>query len=122
MKVAKKAMKAKAMKAKKTMKAKRVSKIAKGKRAYSSVWKGSKQKTVGGLKKTDLKKNKAGKIVSAKRSIQAKKSSGYKKIAAWAAATSKARKSLGIKGFVAIGGKSKQGQALLAKVRSFYKK
>merc|ERR1712187_968976 len=55
-----KAMKKKAMK-KKAMK---VSKIAKGKRARSSVFRGTKVKTQSGLAKSDMMKNKSGKIVS----------------------------------------------------------
>ena len=47
--------------------------IAKGKRAKVSVFKGSKAKTSSGLKKSDLKKNKNGKIVSAKKSAAGKK-------------------------------------------------
>lgn len=86
------------------------------------MFKGSKVKTVGGLKKSDLKKNSNGKIVSKKASDNAKKSKSGKKIAAWGAAFKAARKALGIKGFVACGGKTKQGQALLAKTRSLYKK
>merc|ERR1719188_2905965 len=96
--------------------------IAKGKRAKVSVFKGSKVKTVGGLKKTDLKKNKAGKIVSAKASARAKKSKQGGKILAWAAATKAARKALGVKGFCPVGGSSAKGKALLAKVKSLYKK
>jgi len=82
------------------------------------VFAGSKQKTRGGLKKSDLKKNKYGKVVSAKASAQAKKGKSYK----WVQSVQQARKALGVKGFCAIGGKSKQGQTLLAKARSFYKK
>merc|ERR1712150_467170 len=92
-----KAMKMSAMKMK--MKAMKVSKIAKGKRAKSTVFRGLKVKTSGGLKKSDLKKNNA-----------------------WGAATSKARKALGIKGFCPVGGKTAKGKALYAKVKSFYKK
>merc|ERR1712187_768084 len=102
------------------MKAMKVSKIAKGKLAKAVVFRGSKVKTTGGLKKSDLKKNKAGKIVSVKASANGKKA--YKRIAAWNGAVVKARKALGIKGFAVIGGKSKAGQTLLAKARSFYKK
>ena len=76
--------------------------IAKGKRGKSSVWRGTKVKTSGGLKKGDLKKNKAGKVVSRKASDAAKKRKGYKKFMAWAAATKAARKQLNIKGFKAI--------------------
>merc|ERR1719310_462167 len=113
----------KAMKASmKRMKAMKVSVIAKGKRAKSAVFRGSKQKTTGGLKKSDLKKNKAGKVVSVKASNAAKKKKSAKKIAAWGASVKAARKALGIKGFCAVGGKSAQGKALLAKVRSIYKK
>jgi len=85
------------------------------------VFSGKKLKTKGGLTKKDLKKNKDGKVVSAKKSALAKKryASG---IGRWNAAVQKARKALGIKGFVAIGGKKKEGQAFLAKARSFYKK
>merc|ERR1712176_773624 len=111
-----------AMKSMRMRKAMKVSIIAKGKRGKSSVFHGTKVKTVGGLKKSDLKKNKAGKVVSKKASDAAKKGKGYKKVAAWGAAFAKARKALGIKGFVACGGKTRQGQALLAKTRSFYKK
>ena len=70
-------------------KAKRVSKIAKGRMAKSQVFKGRKMKTIGGLKQSDLKKNKSGKIVSKKMSAQGQKSK-------WMAAVAKARKELGI--------------------------
>merc|ERR1712176_1241077 len=69
-----KAMKAMAaMKAMKAMKKKAVSKIAKGRYAKSVVFRGSKAKTVGGLKQTDLMKNSRGKIVSKKASAAGKK-------------------------------------------------
>merc|ERR1719295_620004 len=89
-----KAMKAmKAMKSmktmKKAMKAMKVSKIAKGKRSRASVFFGSKEKTASGHKKSDLMKSKSGKIV-------------YKNIKGWTAAVQKARKELGVKGFVAV--------------------
>merc|ERR1712228_358423 len=87
-----------------------------------SVFNGTKVKTVGGLKKTDLVKNKRGKIVSRKASSKAKNSKSGKKIAAWGYAVKAARKSLGIKGFLPVGGKTPAGRALLAKVRSFYRK
>jgi len=95
--------------------------IAKGKRAKSSVWSGSKLKTSGGLKKSDLKKNKAGKVVSVKRSNATRKGKGFKKIMAWGAAFKQARKALGIKGFVAMNS-GPQGKALYAKTKSLYKK
>merc|ERR1712185_647370 len=90
-----------AMKAMKAMKKKAVSKIAKGKRAKSSVFKGGKEKTVGGLTKSDLVKNSRGKIVSKKSSAAAKKR--YTKTTKfWIEAVQKARKELGVKGFVPI--------------------
>merc|ERR1711897_740 len=110
-----------AMKTSMKMKAMKVSKIAKGKLAKVSVFKGKKEKTVGGLKKSDLTKSKSGKIVSKKQSARGKKVYA-KYLAKWTASVSKARKALGVKGFAAIGGKTKAGQTLLAKARSFYKK
>merc|ERR1712232_439366 len=97
-------------------KAMRMGKI--GKRR--SVFSGKKEKTRGGLKKTDLKKNKNGKIVSKKGSARGHKA--YKHIAKWVNAVKQARRVLGVKGMVVIGGKTPRGQALLAKARSIYKK
>merc|ERR1711904_734702 len=109
--------KAKAKKApKKKKKAKKVSKIGKGKMAKYLVFKGTKVKTVGGLRKADLMKSKSGKIVSKKGSAAGKKR--YKNIAGWVAAVAKARKALGTKGFVAI----KKGSPLYVKAKSFYKR
>merc|ERR1719147_619294 len=99
---------------------KRVSKVARGRGAKSRVWSGSKVRTVGGLTKSALGKNKQGKIVSKKLSAHGKKQ--YKNISKFAAATKAARKALGIKGFVPVGGKTTKGQALLRKIRSIYKK
>merc|ERR1712066_813394 len=104
-----KAMKAKTMKAKamKTMKkAMKVSKIAKGKRARASVFKGGKEKTASGLTKANLTKSKSGKIVTKTQSASAKKRYAGSKAQAWAKACSKARKELNIKGFVPFGGKT----------------
>jgi hypothetical protein len=42
-----------------------------GKNEYLRVWNGSQKKTSGGLARKDLKKNKAGRIVSRKRSAEA---------------------------------------------------
>merc|ERR1712224_913527 len=110
-KKAKKAKKAK--KPKKKKKAKKVSKIGKGKMRKVMVYKGSKVKTTGGLKKTDLIKGFGGKIVSKKASAASKK-----KLGGWLAAVAKVRKALGTKGFVAI----KKGSPLYAKAKSFYKR
>merc|ERR1712014_97344 len=100
-------------------KAMKKSKIAKGKRGKSSFFRGTKEKTVGGLKKSDLMKNKNGKVVSKKSNAAGKKA--FKNIKGWTAAVNKARKALGIKGFCAVGGKSSKGQALYKKAKSFYK-
>merc|ERR1719163_2784229 len=104
----------KAMKGMKAMKAKTISKIAKGKHGKASVFLGNKEKTVGGLKKSDLTKNKVGKIVSKKSSAAGKKA--YKFIKSWTVAVQKARKELGVKGFVAV----KKGSALYKKAKEFY--
>merc|ERR1711920_270023 len=98
------------------MKAKKVSKVGKAWRVFA----GLKERTSGGLKKADLTKSKSGKIVSKKRSAYGKKI--YKNISKWNAAVSKARKSLGIKGFVPVGDKTAKGQAFLNAARSLYKK
>lgn len=92
----------KAMKALKAMKVKNVmkSKIAKGRRSKALVYKGKFEKTVGGLKKEHLTRNKTGKIVSKKLQAQGKKS--YANIERWVQAFQKARAQLGLTGFVAI--------------------
>merc|ERR1719316_2644551 len=98
-----------AMKAMKAMKKKAVSKIAKGRMAKVLVFRGTKEKTVGGMTASSLTKNKHGKVVSKKRSAFAKKSP-------WIAAVAKARKALKITGFSAI----KKGTPLYAKAKEFY--
>merc|ERR1711977_315512 len=95
-----------AMKAMRAMKKKVVSKIAKGKMAKSVVFRGTKAKTYTGLTKSDLVKNKRGKIVTKKQVANGKKA--YTNIKGWTTAVQKARKALGVKGFVAI----KKGSAL----------
>merc|ERR1712153_58120 len=99
----------------KAMKKKVVSKIAKGKMARSVVFRGTKAKTSSGLTKTDLVKNKRGKIVS-KKSVAAGKKA-YANIKSWTVACQKARKALGVKGFVAI----KKGTALYKKAKELHK-
>jgi hypothetical protein len=120
-KMMKKGMKKSAMKGMKR-RAMKKSVIAKGKRAKSSVFRGTKVKTSGGLKKTDLKKNKRGKVVSIKSSAAAKKRYAKGKASKWSAAVKAARTALKTKGFCAIGGKTAAGKALLAKAKSLYKK
>merc|ERR1711948_144731 len=110
---------AKAMKAMKAMKTKRVSVIAKGARARAAVFAGRKQKTWGGLTKDKLMKNKAGKIVSKKRSAASKRryTNG---LGRWTKAVAAARKALGVTGFVAVNGKTAQGKAIYAKAKAIY--
>merc|ERR1712080_346340 len=98
-----------AMKAMKAMKAKVVGKKA-------SVFRGTRVHTSGGLKKSDLVKSKSGKIVGKKASANGKKN--YGRIRGWTVAVQKARKALGVKGFVAI----KKGSALYKKAKELYKK
>merc|ERR1712185_210596 len=97
-------------KAMKAMKKKSVSKVAKGKLAKVMVLRGSKAKTFGGLKASDLTKNKNGRIVSKKLSAKGKKSP-------WIAACKKARAALKIKGFCAL----KKGSPLYLKAKEFFK-
>merc|ERR1739848_384522 len=96
---------AKAMKAMKAMAAmKAMSKIAKGRMAKVVVFRGSKAKTSGGLTSSDL----------SKKSSQRAKKNNY--IKGWITAVQKARKALGLKGFVAI----KKGSALYKKAKELY--
>merc|ERR1719158_2268540 len=103
-----------AMKAMRAMKKKAVSKIAKGKFARSVVFRGTKAKTQSGLTKTDLIKNKRGKIVTKKQVANGKRA--YANIKGWTVAVQKARKALGVKGFVAI----KKGSALYKKAKELH--
>merc|ERR1711959_562662 len=96
-----------AMKAKKSV-------IARGKLAKSVVFRGTKDHTASGIKKTDLMRNKNGRIVTKKQNAAGKKA--YKNIKGWTVAVSKARKFLKVKGFVAV----KKGSALYNKAKEFY--
>lgn len=60
-----------------------------------------------------------GKIVYAKKSANGKKNAAKK--GTWANAVKQARKEMHIKGFVPIGGKSKEGKELLKTAREIYK-
>merc|ERR1711924_208142 len=102
-----------AMKAMKAMKKKAVSKIAKSKNAKAVVFHGTKEKTLSGLTKADLIKNKNGKIVSKKLAAGKK---AFAHIKGWTTAVQKARKALGVKGFVA----TKKGSALYKKAKELY--
>merc|ERR1719162_940264 len=90
----------------KRMKAMKKSIIAHGKRAKSSVFRGTKTKTGGGLTKEKLTRNKAGRVVSKAASASSKKTYAKSGAKTWADAVKAARKALGVVGFVPIGGKS----------------
>lgn len=98
------------------MKAMKKSVVARGRGAKARVFRGSKAKTSGGLKKADLVKNKRGKVVSKKATAAGKKA--YKNISKWTQAVQRARKELGIKGFVAV----KKGSALYNKAKQYFGK
>merc|ERR1712190_171868 len=97
----------KAMKAMKAMKAKRVSR----RMAKAIAFRGGNTGGATTLKKADLVKSKTGKIVSKAKSILAKRryAAGVGK---WTKAVQKARKEMGVPGFVAI----KKGTPLYKKV------
>eukprot|EP00409_Alexandrium_fundyense_P003901 CAMPEP_0185903494 /NCGR_PEP_ID=MMETSP0196C-20130402/2759_1 /TAXON_ID=2932 /ORGANISM="Alexandrium fundyense, Strain CCMP1719" /LENGTH=96 /DNA_ID=CAMNT_0028622565 /DNA_START=77 /DNA_END=367 /DNA_ORIENTATION=+ len=80
----------------------------------SQVFKGSKEKTTGGLKASDIMRNKYGKYVSKKVSAGSKNNS-------WIKATAAARKALGLVGFV-IMNKGPDGKALYAKAKALHEK
>merc|ERR1740139_1411726 len=120
LKAMKKVMKAKALKAMKK-KAMKKSVVAKGKLAKAMVLRGSKLRTSGGLKKENLKKNKAGRIVFKAASDKAKKAYAGSAFQKWNQAVQQAKKVLKLKGMVFIGGKSAQGRALYAKATAIYK-
>ena len=101
-----KAMKAMAaMKAMKAMKKKPIS--AKLARRHAFAGKITKTKT--GLTKSDLVKNKSGRVVSKKASLRGKRSP-------WIAAVQKARAALKIKGFAVV----KKGTPLYKKAKELY--
>merc|ERR1719418_406141 len=99
-------------------KVKKVSAVARGKYARAAVFTGKKTKTVGGLTKDKFVKNKSGKIVSKAASARAKKAFAQSALKKWGDACKKARKELNIVGFCPVGGKTAQGKALYAKVKS----
>merc|ERR1719198_1929394 len=100
----------------KVMKKKKVSKIARGRLANSQVFKGTKEKTVGGLTKDSLMRNKRGKIVSKKTNANGKRA--YKNVESWTEAFMQAREMLRVEGFHAINGKTLQGKALYYKTKA----
>eukprot|EP00928_Gymnodinium_smaydae_P067063 TRINITY_DN49_c0_g1_i1.p1 TRINITY_DN49_c0_g1~~TRINITY_DN49_c0_g1_i1.p1 ORF type:complete len:236 (-),score=40.33 TRINITY_DN49_c0_g1_i1:213-920(-) len=99
----------------KAMKAASKSKVAKGKRGKALVYKGSFEKTVGGLTKCQLARSKTGKIVSKK--MQARGNAAYAHIKCWVESMVKARAELGLSGFVAV----RKGSPLYAKTMDIYR-
>merc|ERR1719262_1838266 len=98
------------------MKKKKVSKVAKGRMAKVLVFRGSKEKTVGGLTKDSLMKNKRGKIVSKRNNAKGKRA--FKNVETWVEAFVQAREMLRVEGFHAINGKTLQGKALYYKTKA----
>merc|ERR1712086_353360 len=105
------AMKAAAPKAMKAMKKKVISARLARRHAFA----GKINKTKTGLTKSDLVKNKMGKIVSKKASLRAKKLNSF---GPWLAALKKARAELKIKGFSVI----KKGTPLYKRAKELYSK
>jgi len=85
-----------------------------GKSSKANVFSGKFEKTESGLKKSQLTKNKEGKIVSKKMQAIGKKA--YKNVKMWTEACQKAKAELGLTGFVAV----KKGTSLYARVRKIF--
>merc|ERR1711937_87233 len=100
----------------KVMKKKKVSKIARGRMAKALVFRGSKEKTVGGLTRDSLMRNKRGKVVSKRNNAKGKRS--FKNVETWTEAFVQAREMLRVEGFHAINGKTLQGKALYYKTKA----
>merc|ERR1712146_763484 len=102
---------AKAMKAMAAMKAMRAmkKKVISARLARRHAFAGKIDKTKTGLKKSDLMKNKSGRVASKKASLRAKNSP-------WIAAVKAARSALKIKGFCAL----KKGTPLYKKAKELY--
>merc|ERR1712218_420339 len=111
----KKVMKKKKVVKKKAMKAPRAMKIApKTKLRKFQVFQGKFSKTASGLTKDGLAKNKDGKIVSKKQQATGKQR--FKNVKPWIDAIKKARKEMGVSGFVAV----KKGSDLYTKARAIF--
>jgi len=81
------------------------------------VWNGSAKWTKGGLTKADLMLNKSGKVVSKKQYASGQALKGK---SGWMTAVVKARKELGITGFVLMN-RGAQGVALYKRAKELYK-
>merc|ERR1719281_235051 len=100
----------------KVMKKKKVSKIAKGRMAKSLVFRGSREKTTGGLTRDSLMRNKRGKVVSKRQNAKGKRA--FKNVETWVEAFVQAREMLRVEGFHAINRKTLQGKALYYKTKA----
>ena len=89
----------------------------------AEVYHGNAKYTKGGLTKKDLKRVNDGygnyRYKSIKQQKAGKKKTGFR--AKWAKAMKKARKELELEGFVPVGGKTKDGKALLKRIRQIMK-
>merc|ERR1719491_1671659 len=103
-------------------KAMKVSVIAKGRGAKARVFKGLKDKTVGGLTKASLTTSKTGKVVSKAASASSKKAWATSALKKWSDAAKQARKEMGITGFCPVGGSTPQGKALHIEVKAIISK
>ena len=97
----------------------KVKKVARGKRARSLVLQGKKARTKSGLTKSDLKRNKKGRIVPKKKSEACKKNS-HEHTVRWSACVQRARAMLHIVGWCPVGGQSAMGKKLLKKTKELY--
>ena len=90
----------------------------------AEVFHGNAKYTKGGLIKSDIKLIDDGygnyRYKSKKQQAAGKKKNSFR--AKWAKAMKKARKELGLEGFVPVGGKTKEGKSLLKRTRELFVK
>merc|ERR1711881_556916 len=79
-------------------------------------FRGSREKTTGGLTRDSLMRNKRGKIVSKRNNAKGKRA--FKNVETWVEAFMEARDMLRVEGFHAINGKTLQGKALYYKTKA----
>eukprot|EP00811_Abedinium_folium_P007407 NODE_16837_length_974_cov_18.623377.p2 GENE.NODE_16837_length_974_cov_18.623377~~NODE_16837_length_974_cov_18.623377.p2 ORF type:complete len:127 (+),score=24.33 NODE_16837_length_974_cov_18.623377:101-481(+) len=91
--------------------------IARGKFAKVLVFRGIKLKTVGGVTRDGLMKNKRGKVVSKRQSAHGRRMF-TKNCADWLDAFMAAREALHVTGFIAINSTSLLGKALYVKAKA----
>ena len=89
--------------------------VATGSYAKAVVFAGRKEKTPQNQTKSDLMKNRKGKVVSKAASAAGEQKKKY--LYEWSRAVQRARHDLGIVGFCPVGGKTPQGKRLMKKAR-----